>query len=183
MDEQDAGLQPSVEAGGPLTRVDYDGRGPRTRYEEFEVGTDLGSLDWSVSMSQVRGLMENDIDFHEWYMKESPFGPPVVPPLATFLPVRILFTRKFNVRGLFYMFDCEFHEPIFYDETITVTGHIDDKWIKRDREYVSYVATGTKPDGTSAFVTRRAHVLDYIPRTVPRAGVGLDSGAVVVASQ
>jgi hypothetical protein len=158
------------------TRVREDGSGLRTTFEEIEVGKDLGSLVWSVTPEAVAGLLENDDDHHEWYTGPSPWGPPIVPPLATYPPVRMLVTRTYNVRGLFYEYDSEFFKPMFYGEPITITGRIADKWVKRDREYFAYEAEGRDASGELLFRTRRAHVLDFITRDVPRDGKGIDSG-------
>lgn len=157
-------------------RVERDGRGPRTTFEEIEIGRELGPMTWIVEPGNVKGLLDNDQDIHEWYIESSPFGKPVVPPMATYPPVRVLFSREYNVRGLFYSFEAEFIRPIFYGEEITISGAITDKWIKRDREYVSYGAEGRDDVGELVFTTRRTHVLDYLPRTVPRGAEGVDSG-------
>jgi hypothetical protein len=164
----------------PLTRVESDGRGPRTQFEGFNICDSLGELQWNIQPENVRGLTDNDLDYHPWYVSDSPFGHPIIPPMASYAPVRILFTRSYNVRGLFYQFESEFLEPMPYGETITVTGEITDKWIKRDREYIMYSAQGSTQDGKVLFRTTRAHVLDFIPRTVPRSGKGIDSGAAQI---
>lgn len=166
-----------------LTRAEFDGSGrPRTRYEDFEVGASLGTLDWTVTREQVQGLLDNDEDHHSWYDEASPFGQPIVPPMATYPPVRILFTRRYNVRGLFYIFETEFLAPIFYNQPIVVSGNVADKWIKRDREFIAYEAHGVDAEGRVLFRTRRAHVLDFIPRTAPRVGTAIDSGTAVPRS-
>src|SRR4051812_18797790 len=120
------------------TRVEFDGRGLRTTYEDLVVGADLGSLEWQVMPDNVLGLLENDDDRHPWFTEGSPDGKPVVPPLATYPPVRILFARAYNVRGLFYEYESSFERPIRYGERVVITGKIADKWVKRDREYVAY---------------------------------------------
>ncbi|HTE61652.1 MAG TPA: hypothetical protein VK631_14970, partial [Solirubrobacteraceae bacterium] len=125
------------------------------------------------------GLLENDQDYHEWYVDSSPWGEPIVSPMATYPPVRILFTKKFNVRGVFYLFESEWHRPIHFGQVVTITGRIAEKWIKRDREYVKYEAEGRDENGELLFVTRRAHALDYITREAPRSGEGVDSGLAV----
>lgn len=163
-------------AGAAPTRVERDGRGPRTTYEELEVGASLGELEWCIQPENAQGLMDNDQDYHPWYLGESPWGRPIIPPMATYPPVRILFTRRYNVRGLFYQFDSELIEPLHYGDKITITGRIADKWVRREREYVAYEAEGRSDTGTLLFSTRRAHVLDYLQRTVPRGGEGIDSG-------
>lgn len=158
------------------TRVARDGRGPRVTYEDLEVGADLGTLEWSVTAESVAGLRANDQDDHEWYVGDSPFGGPVVPPMATYPPVRILFSRRYNLRGLFYRFESHFHRPIRFGQVVTITGIVAEKYVKRDREYVTYEAEGRDPDGQLLFTTRRTHVLDFIPASAPRQGAGIDSG-------
>jgi acyl dehydratase len=162
----------------PQGRVDRDGSGQRTRFEDIEVGADLGTLDWSVQPENVAGLQENDLDYHEWYVDSSPFGGAIVPPLATYPPVRVLFTRNYNLRGLFIEFESEFRRPIFFGERLTISGRVADKFIKRDREYVTYEAEGRDEKGEIVFTTRRTHVLDFLTRSVPRTAEGIDSGLV-----
>ncbi|HEX5404969.1 MAG TPA: hypothetical protein VFX16_21985 [Pseudonocardiaceae bacterium] len=160
----------------PLARVEFDDRGPRTTYEEFIVGDSLGSLEWTVTREAVDGLLVNDQDWHEWYESDSPAGYPVVPPMATYPPVRMLFTRRFNVRGVFYQFRGEFVRPIRYGERLRITGTVHDKYIKRNREFVTYEAIGVDDDDQVVFRTWRTHALDYITRDKPRSGKGVDSG-------
>lgn len=158
------------------TRVERDKSGPRTTYDDIEVGADLGTMEWTVEPENLAGLMENDQDYHEWYVESSPFGEPVVTPMATYPPVRILFTKKYNVRGVFYQYESEFLAPIHFGQKVIITGRVIDKWIKRDREYVKYEAEGCDEAGNVLFRTRRAHALDYIKRSAPREGEGVDSG-------
>jgi hypothetical protein len=158
------------------TRVAYDDRGPRTTYDEFVVGDSLGTMEWTVTRDNVDGLIINDQDFNECYDSDAMFGYAVVPPLATYPPVRMLFTRKYNVRGVFYQFRSEFYRPMRYGERITITGAISDKYIRRNREFVTYEAVGTDEGGATVFRTFRTHALDYITLDKPRAGKGVDSG-------
>lgn len=157
-------------------RVEYDDRGPRTTYEELVVGESLGTLEWVVTRDNVDGLIVNDQDFQECYEAAGLFDEPVVPPLATYPPVRMLFTRRFNVRGVFYRFTSEFVRPMRYGERIRVSGTISDKYIRRNREYVTYQATGVDDDDQVVFRTWRTHALDFITRDRPRSGKGVDSG-------
>jgi acyl dehydratase len=88
----------------------------------------------------------------------------------------MLFTRRFNVRGVFYQFRSEFVRPIRYGERLRITGAVSDKYIKRNREFVTYEATGVDDDDQVVFRTWRTHALDYITRDKPRSGKGVDSG-------
>jgi len=158
-------------------RVARDAAGERTLYEDIEIGADLGSMAWSFDHDAIQRLCESDDDFHEWYAVESPYGGVIAPVLINYPPVRILFSRKYNVRGLFYAYEVENHAPLKPGVNYTLRGHISKKWIKRDREFVEYEATCHDPNGKLMFVTRRSHALDFLKRDVPKVGTGIDSGA------
>ena len=100
----------------------------------------------------------------------------IAPPQISYRPPRWLFSRNFNVRGVFYRWEMENVAPIRAGMTIMISGKITDKWIKGDREFVEFEAIGRDATGEVVFRTRRVHVLDVIKRTTPRCGVGLDSG-------
>jgi hypothetical protein len=61
-------------------------------------------------------------------------------------------------------------------QKIKVIGSIVDKYIKSDREFVVYQSEGRDLSGQLLFRTKRTHVLDFIERTAPRSGAGVDSG-------
>lgn len=164
-----------------LTRVASDERGPRTAYDDIEVGANIGSAEWVVSRDRLAALCETDEDYHEWYSVNSPFQGVVAPSLMAYPPVRLLFSQKYNVRGLFYELHLENIRPIKPDTKLLVGAKIADKWIKRDREFVAYEGWVFDEAGNEIFRTRRAHVLDFIKRTSPRSRVALDSGNVVLS--
>jgi hypothetical protein len=160
-------------------RVGRDARGERTSYDQIVVGEDLGTLEWIVNEGDPDGLMENDDDFHEWYTESSPFGYPIVPQMFTYPPVRVLFAKKYSIRGLFYLFETDYVRPIPYGRVIIISGKVTDKYIKRNREYVVYEAEAhLKDTGELLFRTRRGHALDYITVDRPRDGVGVDSASL-----
>jgi hypothetical protein len=156
---------------------DADGR-PRTSFDEIIVGTSLGSLKWSVSRQDVAGLILSDSEFDPWFESCNDGGSGMIPPLATYPPVRVMFTKVYNIRGVFYQFESEFLRPIPYNCELTISGVVSDKWVKRDREYVKYSAEGVAEDGTVYFRTSRTHALDYLDVKVPKQGRGIDSGIV-----
>jgi hypothetical protein len=161
----------------PAQRVARDAGGERTRYEDIQVGDDLGTLEWRFDEAAIARICESDDDFHEWYSVESPYGGVIAPVLISYPPVRLLFSRKYNVRGLFYAYEVENYAPLKPNVTYLLSGRVCDKWIKREREYVQYEATCHDPDGNKIFYTRRAHALDYLTRDVPKDAEGIDSGA------
>lgn len=159
-----------------VKRVARDGRGERTRYEAVVVGKDLGSMEWSFTRDDVARICESDDDFHEWYSLNSPYGKAIAPLLISYPPVRMLFSRMHNIRGLFYEYTAESYFPLHADTKYTLTGKVINKWIKRDREFVQYEAACHDADGRKIFYTTRTHVLDFLTRDTPKTGEGIDSG-------
>ncbi|MDN5346520.1 MAG: hypothetical protein PWP65_84 [Clostridia bacterium] len=162
--------------GEGKARVLRDEKGERAKFEDIEVGKDLGSLEWIITQEMIDAQCLMDEDYHEWYKIDSPFGGVIAPPQITYRPPRWLLSRTYNVRGLFYKWQMENLAPIKPNEKIIISARIVDKWIKNNREYISYEAVGVNEAGEELFRTRRTHVLDYIERTAPRTGVGIDSG-------
>ncbi|MGE0852688.1 MAG: hypothetical protein AB7O44_24190 [Hyphomicrobiaceae bacterium] len=170
-------MQDEQTGKGGVARVARDERGERTAYESIEIGQDLGSLEWVVTPELIEKQCAMDGDYDAFYALDTPyFGGPVAPPQISYRPPRWLFSRMFNVRGVFCRWEMENIAPIRPGTTVTVQGKITNKWIKGDREFVEFEASGSDPEGKLLFWTRRVHVLDVVKRTAPRAGVGLDSG-------
>lgn len=157
------------------TRVARDDRGERTRYEDIAVGQDLGTLEWEVSADLIAKQCDIDND-HDARFSPSVVGEQIAPPQISYRPPRWLFSRAFNVRGVFYRWEMENLAPIRANAVITVSGKVTNKWIKGDREFVEFEATGVDERQVVVFRTKRVHVLDVITRDAPRAGLGLDSG-------
>ena len=157
-------------------RIAEDEKGKRATYDEVEVGQTLGSMEWVVTEEMIDQQCEMDMDYHSWFSVDSPWGGRIAPPQISYRPPRWLFSRAYNVRGLFYKWELENVRPIKPGVTLRVTGSIADKYVKNDREFVVYQAEAVDPEGNVIFRTRRTHVLDFVERTAPRAGKGIDSG-------
>jgi hypothetical protein len=157
-------------------RILEDAKGKRTTFEEIEIGIDLGQMEWIFTEEMIDTQCLMDDDFHEWYGIDSPYGGTIAPPQINYRTPRWLFSRKYNVRGLFYKFEFENVNPIKPNTKLTISAKVTGKWIKNDREFVQYDAEAVDEQGNVIFRTRRVHALDYIKRTAPRDGVGIDSG-------
>lgn len=159
------------------TRVARDELGERTSFDDIEVGKDLGTLEWDVTPDLIDKQCEIDGDFDPLFQQDGgSYHARVAPPQITYRPPRWLFSRMFNVRGVFYRWEMENIAPIHANTKVAISGKISAKWIKAEREFVEFEATGTDSEGRLLFRTRRVHVLDVIKRTIPRDGVGVDSG-------
>ena len=158
------------------TRIARDDHDERTVYDDIEVGSDLGELEWVVSPEDIDKQCLIDDDYHAMYILGSEDGSRIAPPQIQYRPPRWLFSRKYNVRGMFYKWGMENVKPILAGMTITVSGRIADKWIRNDREFVEFYSEGYDEAGDVVFRTTRVHVLDALKRTTAREGEGIDSG-------
>jgi acyl dehydratase len=157
-------------------RVAEDANGPRTSFEEIEVGRVLGEMEWVVTPEMIQKQCDMDADYHTWYFLDSPWGGRIAPPQISYRPPRWLLSRTYNVRGLFVKWEMENVKPIRPGVTMRVTARVSDKYVRKEREFVVYEAEAKDPEGHVVFRTRRTHVLDVIERTAARAGKGMDSG-------
>lgn len=157
-------------------RVAEDANGPRTSFDEIEVGRVLGEMEWVVTPEMIQKQCDMDADYHTWYFLDSPWGGRIAPPQISYRPPRWLLSRTYNVRGLFVKWEMENVKPIKPGVTMRVTAKVVDKYVRKEREFVVYEAEAKDPGGQVIFRTRRTHVLDVIERTAARAGLGVDSG-------
>ena len=157
-------------------RVAEDANGPRTSFDEIEVGRVLGEMEWVVTPEMIQKQCDMDADYHTWYFLDSPWGGRIAPPQISYRPPRWLLSRTYNVRGLFVKWEMENVKPIKPGVTMRVTAKVIDKYVRKEREFVVYEAEAKDPEGQVIFRTRRTHVLDVIERTAARAGKGVDSG-------
>jgi hypothetical protein len=153
-------------------RIHRDVRGVRSEYDDFEIGKDLGSVEFLVTQAQIDQFCERTEYHHPYFELDSPFGGTVAPVGLTYATTRLLFSQNYSVRGLFYKWAFEFLEPVRPDVHYVVTARLTEKWIKNDREFVAYESVCRDPQGNVIFTTRRAHTLDYIKRTAPKVGDG-----------
>lgn len=156
-------------------RVLEDASGRRTSFDEIEVGQSLGEMDWEITSDMIDLQCTLDQDFDPLYFMGEE-AERIAPPQISYRPPRWLFSRAYNVRGLFVRWEMESFGLIKAGMKLKVSGAIVDKFVKKDREFVVYEAEGRDVSGAVLFRTRRTHVLDFIERSAPREGAGVDSG-------
>lgn len=157
------------------TRVLEDSQGRRAAFEDIQIGQSLGEMEWRITDELIDLQCQLDQDFDPLFFPQGG-GKRAAPPQITYRPPRWLFSRAYNVRGLFVRWESESFRAIEPGTTIKVTGTIVDKFIRKDREFVVYEAEGRDVSGNLIFRTKRTHVLDFVERSAPRAGAGIDSG-------
>jgi len=153
-------------------RILRDAAGTRTTFEELEIGKHLGSTEFVVTQAQIDQTCDRLEDHHPYYEVGSPFGSTVAPVWMTYLVPRMLFSQTYSVRGLFYKWGFELLAPVRPRVRHVVSATLTEKWVKNEREFVAYEAVCRDEAGALVYRSRRAHVLDYIPRTAPKVGEG-----------
>ena len=105
-------------------------------WDEIRVGDELGSIQYSVSPEMVKDYVESLDDPAPWYLEDSPFGGPIVPPFYLCDDfVRLLIQAKYPVGVLHTKQECEFKHPIKPRMLLTVRGRIADLYVKQGRDY------------------------------------------------
>ena len=61
-------------------------------------------------------------------------------------------------------------------ETLTISGLISEKYIKRNREYVRWDTMAHNTSGEVVFTASRVQCMDIVERGAPREGMGIDGG-------
>lgn len=158
------------------TRVLEDSQGRRAAFEDIQIGQSLGEMEWQITDELIDLQCQLDQDFDPLFFPQAGQGTRVAPPQISYRAPRWIFSRSYNVRGLFVRWESENFRAIEPNTTIKVTGTIADKFIKKDREFVVYESEGRDTAGNLIFRTKRTHVLDVVERTAPREGAGIDSG-------
>ena len=158
------------------SRVLEDSQGKRASFDDIEIGQTLGEMDWQITDDLIDLQCVLDQDFDPLYCVAPVGGARYAPPQISYRPPRWLFSRTYNVRGLFVGWEMESFAPIRSNTTVCVSAVISDKYIKNNREFVVYQAEGKDASGTLLFRSKRTHVLDFVERTAPRLGAGIDSG-------
>src|SRR3954471_12421354 len=147
----------------PKTRVLEDSQGKRAAFEDIEIGHSLGEMEWQITDDLIDLQCQLDQDFDPMYFPQGE-STRSAPPQITYRPPRWLFSRTYNVRGLFVRWESETFRAIEPNTTITVSASIVEKFVKKDREFAVYQSEGKDRDGDLIFRTRRTHVLDFVER-------------------
>jgi acyl dehydratase len=116
---------------------------------EIFVGRDYGAHELDVTPELVRHYAEATGDRNPWYFGPSPFGGPVAPALILHSEVyRYSGWYLKNVFGnLHAKQEWELFHPIMVGDRVTARSLIQDRYVKRGREYVVNEVTYFSPDG------------------------------------
>ena len=121
---------------------------PIKSWEEVHIGDELGTIQYSVSPEMVREYVESLDDPDPWYLEDSPFGGPVVPPFYLCNDyLSVLFRVGYPIGQIHARAEHEFKCSIKHGMQLTVRGRVADMYVKREREYMVIETITTDQDG------------------------------------
>jgi len=129
------------------------------------VGDTLGPIEYVVDKEAVEQYCDDWKDPNPIYLKNSPFGGPVVPPAfrAGLDSFRLLATKFDSHATVGVKTEHEYINPAKIGKRLITTGKIADKYIKRGIEYVVIEYSMVDEDGVEI---RRS--VDHIALSVER---------------
>ena len=112
----------------------------RAAFEAFQVGTSLGPIEQTLDAEMVRRYADSLGTGNPWFVKDSPFGGPIVPPcILENLASRLIGTARGRLEtkggGLFAGIEVEYLKPVPVGTTVRIVGLLADKYIRRDKYY------------------------------------------------
>lgn len=107
-------------------------------FDSVIVGEKLGPIEYPIKSGHIKQYTEDWEDPNPAYLESSSFGGPIVPPAyRAGLDSFTLLGSKYNARATVGVTtEHKFVNPLKPDQTVSVTGILVDKYIKRGIEYV-----------------------------------------------
>lgn len=133
-----------------MNQVEYNKQAVDWRY--IKEGSVVATLVYGVPLTDIYHFAAAAVeDPDPWYIEDSPFGGPVVPPgyfYGEYLSLLVIPNYPMGVLNSQLTFESK--GPIFPGEQVTITGTVDRLFKKRDRPYLDLGITITKANGQIA---------------------------------
>ena len=116
------------------------------RFDRIEVGQTLGPVQHHVTAEMIRRYAESVGDAHPSYAGASPVAPPAMATIfSTRLMGRVGIDRPSG--GIHAKQEYEFLAPLRAGQTVTTTGSVVEKTVRRGRNYVVYETLSVDESG------------------------------------
>lgn len=110
------------------------------RWEELNTGDEGQPLEYVITERTIEQFAEAVGDYHDWYMKSSPFGERVAPVTLTatdyFALIFLRWRREWT--GLHTRQETQVTTPLKLGQKAKVTGRVVDKYEKKGRKYIGF---------------------------------------------
>ena len=145
-------------------------------FENVEIPEDLGPVEVVVDDHKIKKFAFTQNDYNPWcFRDDNPWGRRIGHAAILANDVLNVFYSKYDkntIVGLHTQEELWFHNPVFADERVTVTGRYIDKYIKRGQGYVVMESQAVGEDGRLLLRHRGVEIM----RTQPGEVVGRKSG-------
>ena len=141
--------------------------------EEVYVGLQRDPHEFDVTPDLVAYYSEAVGDSHPWYTGESPFGGPVAPALFRHSEVYLFpgwYLSSFG--NLHTKQEWELYHPMMVGDQVIARSLVNDRYSRRDRDYVVNEVTFSAPSG-QVLARGRTHQ-SFLRDAAPTAGVVID---------
>jgi acyl dehydratase len=120
----------------------------KSKWDEINVGDQIGPLEYVITEAMVNDFANAVEDYHDWYIKDSPFGGRIAHPTMLATDQDALFIRKWGpAAGLHAKHTTEFMNPVIVGKKVKVIASVVEKYIKREKKYLTMEYVYTDEDG------------------------------------
>lgn len=138
------------------------GQRPPT-FDAVEVGMELGPARVVADEHLVRAYSFAQDDYNPWYYEASPFSKPMVPPGMLANELLLLYYYQFRQADCTAIHTHEqlsFHDALFHDEHVVITGRYVEKYTRRENGYVVIESEARTDDGRLLATHRGTEIME-----------------------
>jgi acyl dehydratase len=117
-------------------------------YMNIEVGEELGKEEVLITDEMIQACANSIESRHLWYFEDSPFGGRIAPPTVFDNDTLRMLDEKYDRFGSIHAKQVwEFKNPAKIGKKVTLKVRIIDKFIKRERGYITMELVAVDEDG------------------------------------
>jgi len=117
-------------------------------YDNIQVGEDLGRKEILITDEMIRTCANAIESAHPWYFEDSPFGGRIAPPTIFDNDTLSILDENYERFGSIHAKQAwEFKNPARLGKKVTLSVHVVDKYVKRERNYIIMELVAVDEDG------------------------------------
>ena len=142
------------------------------RYEHIQVGEELGRKEIVVTDQMIKECAKAIESTNSWYVGNSPYGRAIAPPTIFDNDTLRILDEQYQRFGSVHAKQAwEFKKPVKVGTKVTLTVHLVDKFIKRDRGWIVMELIATDEEGMELCSSRHTSIMSL------KEGVNKDESA------
>ncbi len=120
----------------------------KLNYQNIEVGEELGKKEVLITDEMIQACANAIESKHPWYFEDSPFGGRIAPPTIFDNDTLRMLDESYDRFGSIHSRQVwEFKNPARSGKKVTLSVRIIDRYVKRDRGYVTMELVAVDEDG------------------------------------